>query len=523
VSESRRLEAGLLALALPVLFYGLGSYSLVNGDEGIYHYMARRMLESGNWLRLEFTGQERIYDTFTHAPLFFWAKALVIAVLGDSGWSMRILSAGLGWLSLAATFRLVEFVTGQPRAALLAGLVQLTSFQFVYLHSARTGEMETALTLAFTLAALFFLQAVRGERSFVAHHLCLVALLNLKLAIVAIPVLAELAYFAWNRSSRPHLRAWIATAAWLMPLGLLWHGYQVVAHIDSIGAVAADLLSQSGAVGFAHDVGFTGRVRYYVHHLSFGTLPWTFLYPVALYTVLRHRDSSGECYAWRLLACNAAAVAGFYLAIAIHHPWYWMPAIPFLSAFTGAALYQWTRASPHRALRLALGCAAAGAAWVELPILEFNPFAERAAHVTPDLELRGIAGAGPWVVLPVLCVAAFLALEGVARWSPAAVGATLLIGLLAAGSARVIAPLRFVDHRSSSDQLRERIDRDISAGRPVAFPLIVTEAGSLKARYYFGDDFAIRRLPRRRRAAGEFYRLEPLRKSQVPSSKLTPP
>ena len=39
------LALGLLSI--PIILYGLGSYSLVNGDEHIYHVIARTMVESG--------------------------------------------------------------------------------------------------------------------------------------------------------------------------------------------------------------------------------------------------------------------------------------------------------------------------------------------------------------------------------------------------------------------------------------------------------------------------------------------
>lgn len=55
----------------------------MNGDEGIYHYMARRMVETGDRFLLEFTGEHRVYDTLTHAPLFLWAKALSILAIGS--------------------------------------------------------------------------------------------------------------------------------------------------------------------------------------------------------------------------------------------------------------------------------------------------------------------------------------------------------------------------------------------------------------------------------------------------------
>ncbi len=171
----------LVLLASPLLFYGLGSYGIVNGDEAIYHYFARHMVQSGDWFRLVFAGEDRFIDAFTHAPLYSWAKAVVILVFGDSLYTMRVLSACMGVLSILATYHLVAHIAN-VRAAFLAGLIQLTTLQFVYLHSARTGEMETSLTLAFTLSALFFLRAVKDGRSFIPHHLCLVALINLNLA-----------------------------------------------------------------------------------------------------------------------------------------------------------------------------------------------------------------------------------------------------------------------------------------------------------------------------------------------------
>ena len=79
----------LTLLGLPLLFYGLGDYSVVNGDEAFYHSVSRNMVKSGDWTRLEFTGEHRIYDTFMNAPVQYWVRAAVISVFGDSYWTMR--------------------------------------------------------------------------------------------------------------------------------------------------------------------------------------------------------------------------------------------------------------------------------------------------------------------------------------------------------------------------------------------------------------------------------------------------
>ena len=120
-------------LSLPVFFYGLGHYGPVNNDEALYHGIAEHMVATGDWFHLFFRGEERIYDVYMNAPLHYWARALLISSFGNSYWTMRILSALFGLATVLATAALARTVAG-PRAALTAGLVQLTTVQFVYLH-----------------------------------------------------------------------------------------------------------------------------------------------------------------------------------------------------------------------------------------------------------------------------------------------------------------------------------------------------------------------------------------------------
>ena len=72
-------------------------------------------------------------------------------------WTMRILSALFAIASVLMTYRLTLYLVNDRRAAFLAGLIQLTTMQFVHLHSARTGELEPLITFLYTLCALLFL------------------------------------------------------------------------------------------------------------------------------------------------------------------------------------------------------------------------------------------------------------------------------------------------------------------------------------------------------------------------------
>ncbi len=220
--DSNSISLGILTLlSIPLIFYGLGSYSVVNGDEGIYHLVSRHMLTSGNWFHLDFTGEHRVYDTFMNAPIQYWLRGNVIRVLGDNYWSMRIHAAVFGLLSVLALHQLVRRIS-TPRAAFFSGLALLTSYQFLYKHSARTGEVETLICFALIMAAWSFISAVFDGKSFLAHFVWVAILGNLKSPLIAIPLIAGVLHLVLVRDSRDSIRRWIA-ASWVLPLGFSWH------------------------------------------------------------------------------------------------------------------------------------------------------------------------------------------------------------------------------------------------------------------------------------------------------------
>jgi len=485
---------GLALLSLPVVFFGLDRYSVVNGDEAIYHAMARRMLETGELWVLRFDGEERVYDTLTHAPLFLWAKLPLIAALGDGLLAMRLLSALFGLASVLATWALVRRLAGD-RAAFLAGLVQLSTYQLVYLHGARTGEMEPLLTFFFTLAALLFLRALATGRGFVPHHLCLVALANLKLAIVAVPILAELAWFAAHPASRGRLRPWIAAAAWILPLGLAWHAVQVALHWEALPEIAGTLGDQAAGRPRGPAAQLLHHARFYGEQLLAGTLPYTPLYPLAVAGVL-WRARGPERARWVLVALYAAAVVVFFFSLRLQRPWYLVPALPFLAAFLGAWLDRLLAHIPGWPTRLALVVAIAFVAVVRVPVFAIDPFVERAVVAWPAPQVQGLAGLGVWATAAAVAVLAGVVIAAAARSGDALrLGAPVVAGFVAIAGLRVAAPLARVSHTSEMAALRQEIDAGLAAGRPRPRVAHLVQGGPIKARYYFGDDFEVRPAP----------------------------
>jgi len=495
----------LVLLAIPLLLWRLGSYGVVNGDEGLYHDVARRMLASGNWLRIEFAGQHLLYDTFMNAPLQYWLRAALIAAIGDSYWSMRLLSALAGIAAVIATWRLGQRLAPPehaPLAGFLAGLAQLTTFQFVYLHSARTGELDAAVAGLFAAVALLFVRALETGRSFAAHHAALATLFVLKLPLAIVPVAAELAFLLLHREARGRLGGWLRTAAWVFPLGLLWHAGNAVAYWEECRLVIAEMAGQAAGAGGA---GLAERAlrnaRFYAGTAVFGAWPWVFVWPAAV-ALAPWRTAAPE--ARRRLALAGlfpAAVWAFYALVDQHYPWYATPSYPFFSAFAGAWLAGLIR-GPGRAIDFAAAALClALAAWVALDVSGFNPFAVTAVRAPMHWEWRAPAvgtAAGVAVTAAALFGAgALLRRAGGARRA-AWPGIALALALALPAAWRTAQPLRFTAYQGEMERLWREATARRRAGLPLEAPIEIHEPGEYKVRFYFHDEFLIEPGDRRR-------------------------
>jgi 4-amino-4-deoxy-L-arabinose transferase-like glycosyltransferase len=489
-------DARLPALVLLVLgsffcFYRLGSYGVVNGDEAVYHRIATTMVESGNWLRLEFAGSQRIYDTLMNAPLQYWARAILITLFGDSYWTMRFLSAAFGVGTVLMTFRL-GLLLGNVRSALLAGLIQLTTFQFVYLHSARTGELETAVAFLFTLIAWSFLRAAEGGRSFVAHHLCLIVLANLKLPMLMLPVIGELAWFALQRPGLHLFRRWALSGIAIVPLGLAWHAIHFAGLWVPLQKVTGQMLGEASGQYREHELGVLRNARFYAGALIFGAFPHSLAYPFAVAATLIRSLLPEERARWHLVALFPLAVLLFFCAVAKHSAWYITPAYPFLSLFVGAWLAG-LRRGPPGALAL-VGVASVVSLLIAITVdMGLNPFAERARRIAMEFSLRELPWS-PWIGIPLvagLVAAALARLRSGWERLPGALAVGLSAILVGIGGVRIAVPFGFLPYPSELEKARRELDAALAAGEPVRYPLELPDAGLWRAKYYFADAYAV--------------------------------
>jgi 4-amino-4-deoxy-L-arabinose transferase-like glycosyltransferase len=497
-------ELALLLLCVPLLFVGLGSYSLVNGDEAVYHAVAERMVHSGDWLHLDFRGEHRVYDTFMNAPLQYWARALLIQVFGSNLWTARILSALFGAACVLLVFRLAERLADRL-AAFLAGLVLLTTFQFVFLHSARTGELETAVSFLIALAALLFLRSMEREGSFLGHHLAVAALVNVKLPLAILPFTATLLAFATLPATRPHFARWLRTGLAVLPFAVAWPAFHLLWWGPEALGVARTMAGQAGGA-FTPDDAASGasNLVYYAKVLLFGGYPWILLAPFALGGVLWRSRRTPAATAWCLLALSALVVCGFYALVSKRGPWYLIPVYPLLSVFVGKWLADLLRSAGRDpaqgrgpgGLELAgLACAAAGLLWSRVPTTGYNPFSMTAISIPMETAWRG-PGAPPAAFAAVAtAVLMWVGLAALRRRSGRGAlrgaAAVVVAALLAVAGARVLVPLAYLGYQSPLALAHRALAYQRATGVPVRFPVDLPPASLLLVRYYFADAYRI--------------------------------
>jgi 4-amino-4-deoxy-L-arabinose transferase-like glycosyltransferase len=121
---NRRDRVLLLALALAVAFPFLGSFGLLEPDEGRFAQIGREMAASGDFLVPRLNGIEQFYKP----PLVYWISAIGYQIFGVTEWVARLPSAlafvGILWLTGWMGWRLGGRKVGWMAALILASMVE---------------------------------------------------------------------------------------------------------------------------------------------------------------------------------------------------------------------------------------------------------------------------------------------------------------------------------------------------------------------------------------------------------------
>jgi 4-amino-4-deoxy-L-arabinose transferase-like glycosyltransferase len=319
-------ELLLFLLAGFLLFTGLGSHSVHNADEARYWIVIDEMMEAGRYDDFTLRGE----PYFNKGPLRIGMSHLLALGFGQNPWTLRIPSALMGLAGLAIVLALGRRHYGLA-ASRWAGLVFLTSTQFLYIHGARSGEMDSTL-IAFWWGALLAAMLARERPAALWWCGVLVGLAGLvkHVAYVA-PVGAtvllwllmsgDVRAIGWRRI----LLAGLLAAAIALP----WHLVQIARHgMEFVNGYLGREVVERVADDYQGSYGWA----FYLSVIKDGMFVWSLLLPFAVVSAVRAwRAEVGS----RFLLVIAAFMVGGLMATQGDLSWYVMPVLPALALLVG--------------------------------------------------------------------------------------------------------------------------------------------------------------------------------------------
>ena len=156
--KNKKLLLGIFVLAIFYLYLAhLGSYHLMDPDEGRYNQIPREMLLSGDFITPHLNGVE-----YFEKPAFqYWFTAIMMKIFGVTEFAGRILPAlsAIGCVGLAGFLGTMMY---SRKVGLLASAILATSC--LNLIVASINILDMALTLFMTACMVFFYAFERSEK-----------------------------------------------------------------------------------------------------------------------------------------------------------------------------------------------------------------------------------------------------------------------------------------------------------------------------------------------------------------------
>lgn len=138
--------AAAVCVVAAVYMWGLGSYGLIDPDEGRYAEIPREMMESGDFI----TPRLNYVKYFEKPPLHYWLTALSFAVFGQNEFAARFFPAVLGIAGCLLTFFIAKLLSANTRHAVCSALILACSV--LWFAMSRLNITDMTLTFFMTLA-----------------------------------------------------------------------------------------------------------------------------------------------------------------------------------------------------------------------------------------------------------------------------------------------------------------------------------------------------------------------------------
>lgn len=328
-----RLALGILALLL--FFGGLGSYPLLEPDEGRYTEIPREMLMRGDFVTPHLNGV--LY--FEKPPLYYWLNAAALSLPGRPEVLCRLFGALFGLAGVGLAWALGRSLGGS-RVALTAAIVLGSSPLWVALARANIIDMTLTFFLSATLTCFWLAQerekGERGERPLWYGMFAAAALATLTKGLIGfvIPGAVIFFYLLLARRWRLLLRVpWIGGIALFLAIALPWHVLAARRNPDFLWFYFVHEHFQRYATSEAKR---QAPFWFFAAILAVGLIPWSGVLPAAgrLFRMRLREERHGLIF----LACWAGFVFLFFSASQSKLVPYILPAIPPLAVLIALAL-----------------------------------------------------------------------------------------------------------------------------------------------------------------------------------------
>ncbi|OFW95659.1 MAG: hypothetical protein A2977_03895 [Alphaproteobacteria bacterium RIFCSPLOWO2_01_FULL_45_8] len=333
------LKNVLFILGAAAFFYGgLGSYALLNNNEGLYAQIAWEMLESGNWVIPHLNGVPYIEKP----PLLYWLVAGSFKLFGKNEWAARLVPATFGFLTCLALYVFAGSFH-KRRWGQLSAFVLATCCGFIVFS--RMVFFDVVLTFFLTASALCFYKFYdTEEKKYVYGLSCFMAAAVLTKGLVPLALMGLLILvFLVLEKNLLFLRVLLNPGACgvFFMLAVPWH---VAAALQEKGFLWFYFVNEQWMRFLDKRVPrdyYTGPVYYYFPRVLGYMVPWTFLAPF----FVRKKSLTESSSLQRFLGCWFLTFFVFFSLSKAKANYYMVVGMPPLALWLGMHLsgYRWQK------------------------------------------------------------------------------------------------------------------------------------------------------------------------------------
>ncbi len=416
----RWADAALLSTGALLLLWGLGTCGLW-AAEGRWAQVTREMSLTGDFFHPTIGGE----PYFDKPLLTYWLRAAIVALTGTlNELVVRLPSAVAGLAAIWATMRIGAGLWS-AQVGRIAGWLLLTTYAFVFW--ARTGTAD-AENLAAIILAVAWYWSRRDRMGFLAmlvfYLIAFTGALTKGLTAVAVPVLIVLPDLLTGGRWRilfsiKHLCAFgTALLVYLAPF--VYASATQPADYHSSGLA---MVFQENFLRFFRLLDHKGPIYLYLYELPVLLLPWTPLFVLAAFSMVKCRKHIDSHTRWLIWA--TALVFLFFSLSGSRRSYYILPILP-LCALMMAVFVAWMREPGTDSLRqrgMALQRTLfVGLVAFELAIPVILTIAGRASHFRAPLKFHVVS-----LCIGVLAILLGASLDRFVQWPTFSAGGRIAI------------------------------------------------------------------------------------------------